>query len=313
MFEPTERELDEQVKQSIEQFERSRIGETSAIEPRSPRRILLVLDGSAQDETSLAIAAGLHNRFQAETFVLDARENVAENTLAEDGAARLAAQAIEKPSGDSYEQILSATNDKACELVIVPSPFGRDLEKVGSDSTGTVIDILLTRSQAPLLVVRRKFAVDEQPFARVQLVLLGENATAREAGAWAAGLVAEGGQLQLAIDLPDELLREVCEMMKSLAPDKNISPEQIAAVMERDSMRTHRALQLAAANAGFEYDLAVHSKDPFHFDTFDEAQPGWLLVLALGRQAPASEGRVHDRIRRSPLPVLVVPNEEAPP
>lgn len=307
MFEPTEREFDDEVKRSIEQFERARIGEAPPLEPRLPQKLLLVLDGSTQDETGAAVALGLQQRLQCELLVMDAREHQAENHLATETAERLGAQAVEKLSGDSYEQILSAVQRTGCDVVVVPSPFERELDKVGSDSTGTVIDVLLSRCPIPLLVIRRRFAVEQRPFSRVQLVLIGENDVAREAGAWAVGLVTESGLLQLALQMPREVLEEVRDLLRSLAPEQDVEQEQIEEAMQRSSVRLHRALQQAADDKGFRYQLVVHRDDAFNFDTFDESHSGWLLVLALERKDPASEGRVNDRIRHSPVPVLVVP------
>ena len=64
-------------------------------------------------------------------------EGRSSNADAEQIAESLAARSCEKLTGDSYEQILATVEQTGCDLVVVPSPYDRDLEKVGTDSTGT--------------------------------------------------------------------------------------------------------------------------------------------------------------------------------
>lgn len=307
MFEPTEREVDRGVQESMEMFEKAQVGEVSAIEPQRPQRVLLALDGSSQDELSVSMAAALRRRFACSLHVMDAREDFASNQWAEEIAQRIEADVLAKASGDSYEQILEACQDQGCDLVIVPCPFGRNLEKVGSDSTGTVIDVLLARSPAPLLVTRHVYALEDEPFAHVLMVLIGENEAAPSAAAWAVGMVATGGALELMLILEREAYENFRQWMVALDSKADVDPDQLAKALQRSQLRLHRSLQKSAKELGFEERFSIRQESKTPLEELAGGQQHPLLVLALERSDHRSQGHVHDRIRHSPHAVLVVP------
>lgn len=306
MFEPTEHEVDEDLRRSIDMFERSKVGKVATVEPRRPSRLLLVLDASLQDETSIGLAKGLGKRFRCPLEVIDAREHIGDNSLAERIAGSLDAHPIEKQSGDSYEQILSAIDSSGCDLVIVPCPYGRDLEKVGSDSTGTVIDVLLARSSVPLLIVRRPYPLEKVPFENVVMLLIGENETAPLAAEWATGMVAPDGRVGLLLVLENELIENVQELMRSLDSQTEVTPEMLSDALARSHVRMHRALEKAAAARDFACHFAVRREADGPLAELAGKDRHPLLVLALERRDHSSQGHVHDRIRQSPHPLLVV-------
>lgn len=312
MFEPTEHEVDHDVRESMALFERAQVGEVAPIEPRSPGRILVVLDGSQQDKLSLSLASRLQGRFACPMDVLDAREWVDSNELAVQASQAIGAHPLSKSEGDSYEQILLAAEERGSELIIVPSPYGRDLEKVGTDSTGTVIDVLLARSSVPLLVTRRPFEPSDEPFAHAILVLIGENKAAAEAGAWAAGLVRSGGTIEVMFVLEQEVLQNVRRLMQELDPKIHIDAEQLSHALAQSHVRLHRALQKTAQDAGREYRLSVHRQGDAALEQLTHDSHDTLVVLALERADHLSHGHVHDRIRHTALPVLVVPRGQEP-
>lgn len=307
MFEPMERNVDESIRSSMEVFERAQVGEVSPLEPLSPSRILVALDGSSQDELSLAIAAALNSRWPCLLDVMDAREQVATNELAERAADSLPAAPVKKRQGDCYEQILAALDATKAELVIVPSPFGRDLEKVGTDSTGTAIDVLLARSTAPLLVVRKPYTLEQNPFRFVTSLVTNENEAAQTAARWSAGLVAPGGHLVLLLLLQEEHLESVRHTLESLDAKVEITPDMLEDALKRSHVRLHRALQMTAARLKVDYELEVR-RDSNLADVLDlSANEHPLLVLAHERRRSSSHGNIQQRIRNSPHAVLVVP------
>lgn len=308
MFEPTRRDVDESVEASIDLFKRAQVGEVAPIVPRRPEHLLLVLDNSSQDRLAEVMAAELKGRWGCTLSVLDAREDVATNTLAEAVAERLQATAVPKPAGDSYQQILEVATASGCDLIVVPCPYGRDLEVVGADSAGTVIDVLLARSPASLLVIRKPLDVErENMFERLRFVLIGENEAAPFAAAWAAGLIAPGGRLHLALILEREFFEGVKAVLEALDPEASITPELLSSALAKTQMRLHRALQKTATEEEFDYDFDVFQDTDPRVRALEDESAGLLLVLALERADHASQGHVQDRIRLSPHPVLVVP------
>ncbi len=88
----------------------------------------LALDGSNQDDTARALAQAVAERLQA---------RVHEQTGAADA-----------------NEILARRRAEQADLLVIPVPFGRDFLKLGMDSLGSVIDMLLRESPCPLLCVR---------------------------------------------------------------------------------------------------------------------------------------------------------------
>jgi len=308
MFEPTQRNVDQDVETFKQMFERSQVGEVAAVEPVHVRRVLLVLDGSTQDLLSIAFAAHCHRSFQCPLRVLDARESETSNQLAESVARQLAAEAMDKPSGDSFDQILSGIEATDCDFVIVPCPYGRDLDTIGPDSTGTVIDVLLARSPVPLLVVRRPYEVVEAVFSHVLLMLIGENkaAAAAAAASWASAFVSHSGRVQLVLILEEEFYENIRQLMQAVDPKVEITPEALSQALLKTHMRLHRGLQKSASKIGFGYELGVYREQESR--ALEDSSPHPLVVLALERGDHASEGHVSDRIRRTAHPLLIVPS-----
>lgn len=132
-------DLDRDVDASIRMFEKSKVGPAATITPIKPSRVMLVLDGSPQDDTGIDAASYLRSRFDTETLILDARDKAADDDsdLAVDRATEVSgARPIKRADGDSYDAILAALDEHAVDLLVVPCPFGRSFQKVGVDSAG---------------------------------------------------------------------------------------------------------------------------------------------------------------------------------
>ncbi len=73
---PQPNDIDRDVDASMRMFEQSKVGESAALSPIKPSRVMAVLDGSPQDETTMQSVAYLRETFNVETVVLDARDKV---------------------------------------------------------------------------------------------------------------------------------------------------------------------------------------------------------------------------------------------
>jgi hypothetical protein len=309
LVEPSQRQVDESVEESMDLFERAKVGTVPPVEPQRPHELLLVLDGSGQDGLAVAIAQNLHQRLGPGINVLDAREMDGPDELAERTAESLGVQAVAKPDGSSFDQILDAAQSTKADLVIVPCPYQRDLDSVGPDSAGTVIDVLAARSPVPLLVVRKPFQPQGDLFPRARIVLTRENEAAPAAAAWAVGLAAAGASLRLVLVLEEEFYQNLKAVMPTIAPGVEISHDALSNALAKTHVRLHRSLQKAAAEAGFGYQLAIerHGEAGAIFPADESAEA--LIVLPLERPDHASQGFVQEQIRLSPHTVLVVPKD----
>ncbi|QDT39925.1 universal stress protein [Stratiformator vulcanicus] len=312
MFDPNNSDLDRSVRDSIDLFQKARVGDAAPVKPRVPKSVLVVIDGSTQDGTSIGFARTLKEQFDCKLGVVDARESYAENDVADGVAAGLEAQTLSRTEGDSYEQILAAVEKSGCDFLIVPCPYGRDLNHVGADSAGTVIDVLLSRSPVPLLVVREPYEVGQNPFRSVILVLIGENAAAPDAAALATGLTRATGDVELVLLLEEEFYENFRDIFKALNPESQITREQLVEALQKEHLRLHQSLLKSSAEVGFTYRMEAHGEGDPELNELDADQGHPLVVLALEHGDHASEGHVADRVRRSKNPLLIVPTARAP-
>ncbi|QDU97486.1 hypothetical protein [Lignipirellula cremea] len=310
MFEPTENEFDQAVSESMKMFERAQIGPVEPLEPHRPGRLLLVLDGSEQDALSVALCARFQARFSCTTTVLDARENKTDD-LAPAIARSISAQPLAPLPGDAYEQILAAVAAASPDLVVLPCPFGRNLETVGADSIGTVIDVMLSKSPVPLLVVRKPYEIQSEPFSRTMLIVVGENEGLTEAARWAIGLTAPGGEADLLLVLEQEMVENVRDLLRTLEPDREFSDEQLSHALQQAHVRLHRALQNGAGDQ-YRYELHVHKEGEAPLERLLGEGRHPLIAVALERADHASYGHVHSCIRQSTHPVLVTFHDPTP-
>jgi nucleotide-binding universal stress UspA family protein len=307
MSEPND--LDREVDASMRMFEKSQVGPAALISVIRPARVLLVLDGSPQDVTGIDAANYLREHFNTETLVLDAREgeHPDDETLAAARAAEISgARPIQRSSGEAYAVILTALKQHAVDLVIVPCPFGRPLETVGTDSAGTVIDVLLSRSPRPLLVIRR----DDQRLGdcvqSISMVVADECEMEQRAAAWAMGLAAEGAEITLNLVIEQEQFENIRAILEAMDSETQLNPEQFAEALTRSHQNLHGGMAKTAASMGLTYQLRpiageIAPPNPMR------ASNRMLLVVPLEVDDRFEQGFVQDRIRRSPHPVLVVP------
>jgi len=239
MFDPQKTDVDKGMRNSMNMFEAAHVGPEAALKPRQPGHVLVVLDGSTQDGTSIGIARELKARFGSRLSVLDAREADQGNEVAEGVAAGLEAETLPRGRGESFDQILAAIDACGCDLCVLPCPYGRDLTSLGADSAGTVIDVLLARSPVPLLVTRKPFSIEDRPFRDVVLMLIGENETAEHAAQWAAGLVAASGEMELLLLLEEEFYENVHDLLKVLDPEKEFTQDDVVRALEQEHVRLH--------------------------------------------------------------------------
>ncbi|MGI9470274.1 MAG: universal stress protein [Rubripirellula sp.] len=302
-------ELDRQVDASMRIFEKAQVGPAATILPIKPSRVLLVLDGSSQDNNSVASASYLRERFDTETLVLDARDSRLEDErdLAVSRAAEVSgARPIEKKPGDSYDAILAALKEHAVDLVIVPSPYGRSFETVGADSAGTVIDVMLSRCSVPILVTRRDDQRLEQCAHAVAMIVGSECELESRAAAWTFGLADESATVTLNLVIEKEQFENIRSIVEALQPDAKLEPEQFSEALTKTHHAIHGAMAKTASSLGMTYQLRPVAGEIAPPNPLNESRR-MLLVMPLEVDDRFGQGFVQDRIRRSPHPVLVVP------
>ncbi|TWU38994.1 hypothetical protein Q31b_40730 [Novipirellula aureliae] len=305
---PRTSDLERDVEESMRMFERSKVGQAVSIQPVHPSRALWVVDGSDQDQASLAAVSFLREKFNTETLVLDARDTAnASDDIAPRWAKEVSgARPIRGAEGEAYEKIISALADHNVDLVIVPCPFGRSFEHVGTDSAGTVIDVLLARSTKPILVIRRGDQLLGKCTKRVSVVLGSECDMANRAAAWAFGLADDHATVTLNLVIEKEQFENIRSIIEALHPGQALEPDQFSDALAKAHQAIHREMAKTATERNLTYHLLPQAGEKAPPNLLAAAEK-MLLVMPLEVDDRFGQGFVQDRIRRSPHPVLVVP------
>jgi hypothetical protein len=291
-------------------FQRADVGKVEALPPSRPRRLLLALDGSTQEFASASLAQQLQQRLNCEVGYLSADIPLDQTVDASVAGilTRMGGTHLTVPAGANYDQILAAQAQFQADLMVVPCPFGRDFHSLGEDSTGTVIDVLSARSTVPVIAIRRPDATGRDPSSHVRIVLTGENAAAETAARWAVGMVHPEGKLELLLLVEQSFYDNFRHALHAIQPEAQVTYQDIENALARTYGRLHAALQRTAGAMGFEYELLVrHEGDEQPITPEDPQTHPALMVLAVQRKSHDSQSEVHDFIRRSPHPVMVVP------
>lgn len=336
MSEAESSELDRDVDASMRLFQKSQVGDAAVLVPIKPARVLLVLDGSPQDETGIEAVGYLRETFNTETLILDGREvpdgevpggevpggevpdgevsdgEVSDGETATDIRTGIiervsGSRPIDRGEGDSYDAILSALATHDVDLVVLPCPFGREFEKVGTDSAGTVIDVLLSRCPCPMLVIRRDDQNLRECVQTLAVVVGAECDVESKAAAWAFGLAAENATVTLNLVVEKEQFENIRSIVEALTPETKLDTDSFAAALTKTHQTLHNAMAKTATQFGKSYHLrpqAGQVAPPNPLQNNDKT----VLVLPLEVDDRFGQGFVQDRIRRSPHPVLVVPS-----
>lgn len=310
MTQPTQRQVDSDLEQSMQLFSRAQVGETTPLEPLRLQRVVVALDGSTQDVAAALLAKQLSTRLNCQLAYVQilTSDDVSPNAESIATLNSISAERIvnKTEAEESYEQILAAVTQAEADLLIVPCPFARDFESVGEDSTGTVIDVLTARLEIPFIAIRRPDAIGRDPTSNVRLILTGENPAAETAARWAVGLVAPEGRIELLLLVEESFYENFRATLEAIQPSAEVTYEDLENALARKHGRLHAALQHTAPEVGFEYELLIrHEGDEQPITPEDPKTHPALMVLAMQRSSRDSQGEVHEFVRRSPHPVFV--------
>lgn len=305
----SESDLSRDVDESMRMFERSQVGRAGSIAPIRPERVLWVLDGSPQDNAAAASAAYLRQHCDATVLVMDGRDQDSQGDdeiASQWGESVPGIEIIARPEGDSYDAMLEAIKQHQIDLLIVPCPFGRSFEHVGVDSAGTVIDVLLSRCPVPLLVIRR----DDQHLGdcamNIRMMVGSQCDVEVRAAGWVFGLAAKNATVTLNLVIDKEQFTNMRSIIEAMQPGTQIDTQQFAEALTKSHQSLHASMSNSASDLELEYHLIPQAGEDAPPNPLND-QRQMLLVMPLEVDDRFGQGFVHDRVRRSPHPVLVVP------
>lgn len=314
MPEPTQKQVDSDLANSMDLFQRADVGKAHKLDPLKPESVLLVLDGSQQDPAVISLGRQLRENCGcrlAHLFIPpDGQTAVSADIKQQLKAAQSAAVVEGEVPEDEVAsgRILAAVETYGPSLLVAPCPFGRNFESVEGDSTGTVVDVLTSRSPVPFIAIRRPVSADDNPTQHLRLVFTGANPAAETAARYALGITKTGGLIDMLLLVEESFYDNFREALHAIDPEKNVGYEDLEHALARTYGQLHASLQHSTEQQGLQYELLVRNEEDN-----DPVTPGdpqthpALIVLGLQRNDHDSQGEVHDYVRRSPHPVLVVP------
>ncbi len=295
-----------EIHSTIEAFEAASTAQTTLLPEVSLRRILLVLDGSNQDQTSEAFARILARRENSELQLLWA---YAGETIAErEGYLRQRSRAIQQED-DLVAGILDRGENRAkrpveqileimptFDLAVVCAPYQEDFSELGQQSVGSVLDILMARAPGPVLAVREPKEDPQKCLRQTLLPLTPVLETSALAASWALYLGRQG-DVQLFAITP-------------APPQGNEdAPQKVAAALRRpDVAGLVAAVQRRAAEEDTECRVELRLGEGLELLAEAVNEQDQVVVVPCCPRDPekAAYQRVQALLRVSRNPLLVV-------
>lgn len=270
--------------------------------------ILVVPDGSHQDDLVLALAPLLARRLDARVVLAGALadgaapsaraylEEVQERLLARD----LRTEVAWAEGEVSFDRILRAREETGADLVVLPAPYLRELETLGEDSVGTNLDVLLNRCPVPILVIRDPAFDAEAVLDTVTLLVFDTDPWSVASAGWALRL-ARGARLRTLAFVEEEVVQVVRETLAHGGSDeaarrlaRGLVP-LVSAVLRR----------CEEEGLGSDADYVVGSLVDLVRERL-RGEPTLLVIRGYGARDVPREKVARDLVLQSRVPVLVV-------
>ena len=308
---------DRDIDATMDQFEAAVSARPLDLPEVTLRRALLALDGSNQDRAVLDVGRAVAARLGSGLVLTYAYErpgaDAEHDSYLVRQAEQLAAGGVDieharaEGGGRAFQQILSVAEAKACDFLVLPSPYLENIDDLGRASVGTTTDVLLHRRSCPLLIVRKPAANVRE---RLENIVVPLNLLARhaaEAAAWSLKLAPEDGLIHLLAIVDDDMLETMRHLVgQSFAAD-DMDEATLAGLGRPDMAGFVAAVQRRAAAADIDCRVSIRHGDVVPaVSEFANAEP-CLLVVGCGKSSGSdSYQRALALIRESANPVLVV-------
>ncbi|MBX3270489.1 MAG: hypothetical protein KF729_09525 [Sandaracinaceae bacterium] len=299
---------------SIGQFESALSGEKAELVSPDPRTLLLAIDGSNQDPTTIALAGEVGRRLKARVVVMMGGEGEptdAQREKVKAAAAELAAQpyaletdTIFKTAPAPAQQILAAQQKLAADLVILPAPYLRDVGLLGDESLSSPVDMLLAECTAPMLLVREPLDDPKAALARVLIPMTVYVPSLGAAAGWAFKLVDAGGMVEL-YAVADEAAAQ--DAKKLLGVDEELTADALVRAESKLAGGMIAAVQRKGTETGVDVVVDVAAGKALQL-TMARVHEGPCVVCTGAPMDRTSRAfsRAYNVALRSKYPVLVV-------
>ncbi len=302
------------LKESMIRFEAAMQAQKVSIKEPEPKSILLAIDGSNQDPTAIGLAAALAEARSLPlhlTYAYEGPVDSAKDAYLDEQTRTLTERGIKtshsKASGRSYDQILEVAQAESSDLIVVCAPYLEDIGELGDESIGTNLDLLMSRSPVPLLVVRQP---KDDPAALSQSVLLPLGAPRADDGrvaGWAVWLAGHGGSIRVLIVADAAALQAAGRDPQHAVEIERLDDRLIDDILARDHAGLIGALQKLSSEKGLGCRISVRGGDPVEVITeMTNASSGIVALSKPDDRKSEPYQRVLSVVRESSNPVLIV-------
>lgn len=245
-------------------------------------KILFAPDGSSQDPTARRLA-----------------ELVAELTKTE---------VVEAAGLKTAAEMHAAKQQHGADLLVLPIPFGADIDELGEASLGQLADQILVDT-LPILAVRQAMKEPDlrKCLQHVVVPLSPENRRVVEVLSWACRLLPESGQLTIVEIANAELRAEASHLREPSEPSGFTASERVSRVLTRHFAGSIAAIQKRSTELGFALQV-FSTSGQFVESTLAhlEAAPGLVMVAGTGDRRSDSYHHETDLLLASQYPILIV-------
>lgn len=279
---------DKNLKEQMAQFEAARITAPVELEPQRVNKVVAVHDGTDQDATVDALAKAMAERVGAELVSL--------SPLAGGQAGG---------QQDALPDLLAAAG--AGDVLVLPSPFGRDYEAVGQDSLSTTVDVLLAKSEAAICIARAAVEDAAHTITHPLVALQIDRHRKVNATALALAFAKGGGEILLLSTVdPHNRLRDEELLARNLDP-RDLSPEVLEGLATARAAALTAELQRHAGDWDIEPRVHFAVGDTVELALEENEERLGMLVVGRDRDARHEEAqRARRLVLASPYPVLLV-------
>lgn len=225
-------ELAENMEEDLGMFEAATHAKPLQLASPQVGKILVALDGSNQDPTAQALGQQLAARVQATVE-----------------------QQCDCKRGSDVRDAIQQTR---ADVLILPVPFGEDIDLLASQSLGSVADTLLQDCPVPMLCVRQPLeaAGMQLLFDQILLPLAVHNSESERSLAWACWLAGNSGELLL-LELADQAL---AEKVRTAEANVEESTAERKASLGREMSTRMASLVSAAQRSSTEQGFGVRTE-----------------------------------------------------
>lgn len=271
---------DQMLASSMHAFAAAAAGHVT-LPPVAVRKVLLALDGSDQD--------------------------VATRALADHVAARTGAEVLERRDLTNAQEALQAVDEADVDLIIMDAPFRENFAFGRHESLGITMDLVLSRSRTPVLVVRDPLPDVASSFSDVLIPISVSCAKTPKEVAWALALAPTGAKVQV-LDVPDlGVIEEAKHLLGDAIDVAALREEALKRAATRDSQPVVAAAREAGAKSGVTVELEVRVGHPVQvFDEVTRERTRLVITTLPGAAGTPDYHRAHALALRSRGPVLFV-------